>query len=288
MALSPLTHPLTRRRLLCSAATTTIGLLAVACGGTTDTPAPPPATATTMASALPPIPSAAAPPAATAARTITPPLPQAAATAARAATSSAAATPVPTAPFLVFVGSSMTNGTGATGGNTYPQQTIARLQPTMYDTKVFAGGGRSITALSMSAPDQIDPAYAATRSKDILVLETDLTADGGGEKDYADTSAFCTARKAVGWRVVVLTILPRSGARYTWPTFEADRVTMNDTLRANWRGFADALADITVAPQLGTVAATKDPRYFNTDGTHPTDAGYAIMADIVAAAIRTL
>jgi len=63
---------------------------------------------------------------------------------------------------------------------------------------------------------------------------------------------------------------------------------MNDKLRANWRGFADALADITVAPQLSTVAATKDPRYFNNDGTHPTDAGYALMADIVAAAIRTL
>lgn len=183
----------------------------------------------------------------------------------------------------------MTNGTGATGGNTYPQQTITRLQPTMYDTKIVAGPGRSITALSMSAPDQIDPAYAATRSKDILVLETDLTGDGGVAKDYADTIAFCTARKAVGWRVVVLTILPRSsGARYSWPAFAADRVTLNEQLRANWRDYADALADIAVAPQLGTVEATKDPRYFNDDGTHPTDAGYAIMADIVAAAIRTL
>ncbi len=195
---------------------------------------------------------------------------------------------MPTAPLIVFVGNSLTNGTGATGGNTYPQQTLAHLQPLTYDAKVVAGPGRSITALSLSAPDQIDPAYTATRSKDILVLETDLTENGGVDKDYADTVAFCTARQAVGWRVVVLTLLPRSGARYSWPAFAADRVALNEQLRAYWRDYADALADIAVTPQLGTVAATTDPRYFNNDGTHPTDAGYALMADSVAAAIRTL
>jgi hypothetical protein len=227
----------------------------------------------------------------TAARTTTAPLPQAVATASRAATATttaAAATPVSTAPLLVFVGSSMTLGTGATGGNTYPQQTLGRLQPTMYDTKTVAGLGRSIASIREFAPDQIDAAYAPARSKNIIVLETDLTENAGVEKDYADTIAFCTARKAVGWRVVVLTILPRSGARYSFPAFAVDRVTLNEKLRANWRDYADALADIAVVPQLGTVEATKDPRYFNNDGTHPTDAGYALMADIVGAAIRTL
>lgn len=280
MALAPRTRPRTRRRFLGSAATTAIGLLAVACGGTMATPTapPPPPTVVATVVALPPTPSAGTRPLATAPSVATP-----------TARPVAAATPVSTAPFIVFVGDSLTNGLGATGGNTYPQQTLARLQPSLYDAKVVAGNGRSVAVSRDLAATRIDPSYDPVRSKNLVVLQTDLIKDDVGvEQTYADTVAFCTARQAVGWQVVVLTLVPRGGGRFGWAAFAADRAALNDTLRASWHGFADALADIAAVPQLSDAAAFTDPRYFNADLAHLTDAGYALMADSVAAAIRTL
>jgi lysophospholipase L1-like esterase len=83
--------------------------------------------------------------------------------------------------------------------------------------------------------------------------------------------------------VVICTVLPhgRSAAFYQ------ARNALNAELRAHWRSFADALADVGADKTIGADGAETDATYYR-DTVHLTAAGYAIVAGVVADAIRRL
>jgi lysophospholipase L1-like esterase len=78
-------------------------------------------------------------------------------------------------------------------------------------------------------------------------------------------------------------VLPRGQS----PTFSAARNALNAELRAHWKSFADGLADCAADSTIGPAGAEADPTYYR-DTVHLTAAGYAIVAGVVAAAVRPL
>jgi lysophospholipase L1-like esterase len=101
----------------------------------------------------------------------------------------------------------------------------------------------------------------------------------------ANFAAYCDARRAAGWKVVVCTVLARSDGAGTG--FNAARNSINTTLRT-WVGtHCDAIADFAADSTIGTDAAASNVTYF-PDGLHPSDAGHVIMESIIRPVINGL
>lgn len=124
----------------------------------------------------------------------------------------------------------------------------------------------------------------------------DLYFGASAATTYSRIVTYATARKAAGWRVIILSILPRS-AGIPPPTFEADRQTVNAALLADFptatahtnitRGgaYADFLINIGADTTIGEAGDELNTTYY-ADRVHLTNAGYAIVADYVKKAIQ--
>ncbi len=189
-------------------------------------------------------------------------------------------------PQVVFEGNSLTAGVaGMAPADTYPAQ-CARLLGPGWRTENAAVGGQSTFEMLRRAPAEIDARYRrpGPGHRDVLVVWE-------GSNDFAQNSAtvdaaftrlsdYARARRAAGWRVVIVTVLPRLAG----PTFEHDRLALNARLREGWRAWADALADVAADPEIGAAESARDRRYY-LDGTHLTAAGNARVAKVVRDAV---
>ena len=137
------------------------------------------------------------------------------------------------------------------------------------------------------APLEVDRRYRETADLDVcLVLAGggDFRAGASAAEVYAALRTYCAARRAAGFRVVVLTVLPRSDPL----TFEATRLAYDGMLRDTWSEFADGLADIAGDDRVGDTGDNLDLRFYCADALHPNSAGYAVMAAVTAPALRAL
>jgi lysophospholipase L1-like esterase len=186
---------------------------------------------------------------------------------------------------IVFDGNSLTFGTGSTPGNDYPSRVMQALTGGPWVAHNVAVGGQSTAAMIADAASQIDILRSASYSHNIVLCFTgsvDRWADGNAARE-AKLKAYCTARRAAGFKVVVLTLTSYAGEN--WPG--TTRAEFNDWVRANYTSFADAVADVAADPKVGGPAAYANRTYF-TDGIHLTDAGYAVVAGIVKQVLETL
>lgn len=136
-----------------------------------------------------------------------------------------------------------------------------------------------------NAPTVVDPLYQPGIGKTNVVIiwggSNDI-ANGGVNPTtvYNDLVSYCNARHAVGWKVVVVTMLSRVG-------FDTQKNTYNNLILANWMTFADGLVDFTKTP-LGVDGGYANTGYF-VDGVHPnanTDA--TIIAPMIGAVINSV
>lgn len=189
---------------------------------------------------------------------------------------------------VVFDGNSLTVGDGSTGGADYPAQVMIYLNPYGAYTKYNYGvGGQKTTDMAADAAAQIDILYSAGNAQNILVaweVTNDLFFGASAATAYANIVSYCQARQAVGFQVVVLTVLPRSNVG-TPGSFEADRQTVNTSIRANWSTFADALADVAADTRIGDSGDEINVAYYDGSLVHLGNEGYGVVADITAAAI---
>ncbi|MEJ0021442.1 MAG: 6-bladed beta-propeller [Candidatus Doudnabacteria bacterium] len=194
---------------------------------------------------------------------------------------------IPSNPLLIFDGDSITQGYLASTGQDYPSQVQAILGPgPTYQN--MGGSSRTLLDMINDAPAQIDPEFLGADTTNIVTLmggTNDLHFGADAITTYNRIVSYAQARRAVGFKVIVNTILPRTEP--TLPTFEADRQTVNSLLRANWPSFADGLSDIASSSVMGQPGEDSDTTYYH-DGIHPTDAGYGILAGYVAAAIQKI
>lgn len=190
----------------------------------------------------------------------------------------------------VYDGDSLTRGSGSTYGRNYPTQAIEGIDATTI-TYNFGVSGQGIGQMAQDAATQIDPLFNPSL---VCVLHAlggtnDLAASNVGGNPaaiYATTRDYHLARRAAGFSTVVYTILPRTGTTND-ALFEQKRQELNTLIRNGWQGFASQLADIGADAVIGAAGASTNLTYY-TDGTHLTNAGYAIMARYARAANRAL
>lgn len=132
----------------------------------------------------------------------------------------------------------------------------------------------------------IDSYYDASRTNNILnvfIGANDIAAPTGFiAADFVDDlKAFCLARRVVGWKICVCTLLAR-----TVNDSIANRNAVNPLIVAD-TSFYDARVDLHLDATIGTDAACLNATYF-PDGTHLSDAGYEIIAPLVKAKWDTL
>ena len=140
----------------------------------------------------------------------------------------------------------------------------------------YASGGSKVNQLYPIA----SLSWLLTQRTQTPVTGNDIVVCWGGTNDlYAGETAietesrintWCTYYKNAGFKVVILTILPRTEAGgFT----EAKRLDANDLIRANYTGYADAIADVGADALMGQEFDNENTTYY-WDGVHPKDAGY--------------
>jgi lysophospholipase L1-like esterase len=204
----------------------------------------------------------------------------------RLASDGGVARPTPTR-LLIFDGDSLTVGVYAYPG--YTDQCLMSVGGT-FRAHNTAVAGQLVSAMRSNAAGRVDVLYDASVPLRAVVIwggTNDLATGVAAATAYEDLRQYCLDRRAVGWEVVVATMLPRSFAGDDADT-ETERSAFNALIRANWSSFADALADVAADTRIGDAGDENDTTYYDADKAHMTTAGYAVVAEVVAAALATL
>lgn len=186
--------------------------------------------------------------------------------------------------YLDFEGDSITAGLGLATSDYYPTQLDALLCGGACTVENYGVPNRFIADLNGAT---IDARYDAGNDANILVVligTNDCAAGTAAATSNAALKAFCQARQATGWTVVVGTIPAYSSSFGT----EAIRLAYNAEIRADWATFADGLADIGADARVGVTGAEMSSTYFQADQVHPKAAGAAVLAELVRDALLTL
>ena len=195
----------------------------------------------------------------------------------------------PLPPLIVFDGNSLTAGYSATGNATYPAQCLAQLATPVVS---FNKGLNSALTLRLikRAPTTIDTLYSAERQWNVVVMwegSNEMAEGVSAQQAFARYKKYAADRHAKGWKVIMLSVLPRTvGAFGTPATFESQRQEFNRLLVSD-HSWLDGFVDIGADSILGQAGADSDRKYF-ADGVHLTSDGYRIVARAVASELAKL
>ena len=194
---------------------------------------------------------------------------------------------------VLYTGNSLVQGYASTGGNTFPAQTNLLLGGN-YSTYNLGIGGSGTPAWTSLGPAIVDPAVAPGVPNTCVFWEgtNDIAQNNAsGATAYANIVTYCKARRAAGYQVVVLSVLPRNSTTGTYNTpalFETQRQACNTLLRANWQTFASGFVDVGNDPAIGQAGQYTNTTYYSGDGIHLTNAGYGVVAADAAPVIKAL
>lgn len=189
---------------------------------------------------------------------------------------------------VACAGNSITSGTGASSPETlnWPVQCRAlgfaaqATHPhTLWSLKNDGHSGESTTQLIARYPTQVAPQFNSAYGRNILTffeVLNDVIAGASFATALANVQAYVALARATGWQVLLLTvpksIITTNGAQVT-------RAAFNDWLRAT--PSASDLPIVDIEPALGTPTGTPGDAFYTSDGTHPNDAGYTLIAGMV-------
>lgn len=189
---------------------------------------------------------------------------------------------IPTRQLVICDGNSITDIEG--GGTIAYTRYLAESVPTLRVVNA-AVAGQTTPYLTERAPIYVDRLY----EEDAIVIIWELTNDLIGNDNETTTLnhliTYCQARLTVGFRVIVGTCLPRSVP--VDANFEAQRLSLNTTIRAQYGNWSHALMDVGGDTTIGATGASTNMTYY-ADGVHLTSAGEAIVADYALAALNAL
>jgi lysophospholipase L1-like esterase len=184
---------------------------------------------------------------------------------------------------MVFDGDSISAGTGATRDNT-PDRLVARALGHVRAYNV-AAGGRPVGESLRLFPELVARLFVPGGVPNVIVFhggDNDIRLGNDAAHTYAAFTSYVSFAHAQGWKVVVSTEL----RRFDFPAAkEAQLLAYNDRLREN-KAHADAVVDLDSEPKFADAAYRGDPAVFSKDRIHPSDGGYAIMAQMLASAVR--
>lgn len=197
------------------------------------------------------------------------------------------------APRVFCDGNSLTAGNGSSGGaggeTSYPAQMAALLSG--WDVVNLGVPSVQTPVRNAAAPEAIDYKLGSHRLRNVAVLweitnQLKENAPATSTQAIADYVTWCEGRRAAGYKVVAVTVLPREQVGL-YADFETHRQEANAYIRANWTDFADALADVAADNRIGDFGDSGDATYYD-DGIHLNDLGYSIVAGIVETAVRSV
>ena len=153
---------------------------------------------------------------------------------------------------------------------------------------VSATPGADVADMIAEAPAEVDTHFDPVSDANVCVVQ-------GGASDLKDgpevvgavfdaLKAYCAGRRAAGFQVAVLTLLPRSDI----PHFNEARNSFNALVREQWPDFADALVDVAADPRIGDDGDNEDRIYYRRDQVHPNASGCAVLAQDTAPVLDTL
>lgn len=185
---------------------------------------------------------------------------------------------------LVLCGDSITFNQGASPAYSLTETFV------LFNTGV---SGDTIDQMQSESFSTVDPKYAYNARRNIAVVwgGTNNFYNGQTLEQTKDRLiAYCQSRKKAGFKVVVVTMLSRTGngtlgnAGTTMDTFKNQ---YNAYIRAHWQEFADSFADVAANANLGADGAYSNATYF-PDGIHPSAAGYALAYPVISTAINNI
>lgn len=169
--------------------------------------------------------------------------------------------------------------------NNYAKHAVcAMTTPTLAHNKAVVGN--KIAELVANA-SVVDSYYSASRSKNILSVligANDLSGAATAADFVADVKAYCLARRAVGWKILICTILPRqaSGVPNYTKRNAANSLIVGDT------SFYDAIAQFDLVSGMGADGDEENATNYDAQKTHPTDTGFALLAPTWKTAVEAL
>jgi hypothetical protein len=193
---------------------------------------------------------------------------------------------------IIFDGNSLAFGHGGIETHFIPE-VMDDLSLRMENASNLGQAARTITDMVDDFSTRIAPLYISSIHSDfnvvvgweitneLVVLGASTAAIQQALQDYA------AAARAAGFKVVLVTCLPRTTVGGQNVTFEAQRQTINAWLVSNPGGFCDAVADVASDTDIGEAGDNLNGTYYS-DGLHLTDAGYAKAAPYISAAIATI
>lgn len=186
---------------------------------------------------------------------------------------------------LVLEGDSLTTGAGLSSINTWGEKVVASLGDLSWGTSLRAVGGSKLI-------DDVAPrfgsnvlAYRDNRYfRNILTVwagTNDLINSVPADAIFQAYKDYLLNAREHGFETLAFTTLPRSA--FTADQ-EAQRVKLNQLIRAEYASFADGLVDVDAEALLS------DPSNltYYSDGTHLTSAGTTLVAARVVSAINSL
>jgi hypothetical protein len=187
---------------------------------------------------------------------------------------------------VVWDGGSIIAGHGADRGFEFPVQTLA-VVPRVVNSYVSVSASAKIADMLAQAPTEVDARHDPSADLNVCVVLAgggDFRAGASAAEVYASLRTYCELRRAAGFSVVVLSVLPCNRTE----TFPATRFAYNTMLRDGWDEFADGLVDLAGDPRIGDDGDEFDRQFYLVDQLHLNNAGNTVMASVAAPVLNAL
>jgi hypothetical protein len=191
---------------------------------------------------------------------------------------------------LVCDGNSLTYA-AFDGGLSYPEQINIMFPFNMNGGFLYNKGigGQTTQMMIDDALTDIDIHFFDGKKNIVVAWEcgNDLYFNGSVLGAYNRFVTYCLARKAKGWKVIIMTMPPRIHSTPFGDSpavYEEKLQQVNLLLKNNWMLFSDYIIDLREDSRLATI----NPTYFFTDSIHMTGLGCGVVAEKVFKAIKSL
>lgn len=187
---------------------------------------------------------------------------------------------------IVCDGNSLTRGYGAGGANSYPTQ-LKALMSTAYTIINRGVDSQTTDQMETDAATQIDYWLDIFPSNSILIAwegSNDIQFGASLATAQSRWNTYFASRVSAGWasngcKLVACTVIPRGDSTAPKNVIRDD---FNAWLRTNYSTYATHLVDLAADSRLQDTGNTT---YFDADTIHLTTAGYAVVAELVHAAL---
>lgn len=183
---------------------------------------------------------------------------------------------------FVFDGNGLTLG-GTGGAVPYPTllSQKAPLNSNGTDFTNLGVSGQTTQQMIDDAVAQVDALIVADVRNILFAWEIaeDIYVNGDVNAAFTRFKNYCLARRAAGWKVIVLNLTPRSQTTAFGDSpsqFQTKLNNANALLAAQWTDFSDGFVDLLQDASLATLSGTYFP-----DNIHPSTAGNVKVANLV-------